>query len=32
MIQKEIKDQNNYIEKIKAAIRAKGAPLKVSCL
>jgi len=30
MIQKEIKDQNNYIEKIKAAIRAKGAPLKVS--
>ena len=29
MIQKEIKDQNNYIEKIKASIRAKGPPLKV---
>ena len=30
MIQKEMKDQNNYIDKIKAAIRAKGDPLKVS--
>ena len=29
MIQKEIKDQNNYIDKVKAAIRAKGPPLKV---
>lgn len=30
MIQKEIKDQNTYIDKVKAAIRAKGPPLKVS--
>ena len=30
MIQKEIKDQNSYIDKVKAAIRAKGPPLKVS--
>eukprot|EP00090_Calanus_glacialis_P008944 TRINITY_DN17261_c0_g1_i2.p1 TRINITY_DN17261_c0_g1~~TRINITY_DN17261_c0_g1_i2.p1 ORF type:complete len:412 (-),score=110.66 TRINITY_DN17261_c0_g1_i2:212-1447(-) len=30
MIQKELKDQNIYIDKIKAAIRAKGPPLKVS--
>ena len=32
MIQKEIKDQNNYIDKVKAAIRAKGPPLKVNFL
>ena len=30
MIQKELKDQNVYIDKIKAAIKAKSAPLKVS--
>ena len=30
MIQKEIQDQNKYIDKVKAAIRAKGPPLKVS--
>ena len=30
MIQKEIKDQTSYIDKVKAAIRAKGPPLKVS--
>ena len=30
MIQKEIQDQNKYIEKVKAAIRAKGPSLKVT--
>ena len=29
LIQKEIRDQSHYIDKIKAAIRAKGPPLKV---
>ena len=30
MIRKELKDQSSWIEKVKAAIRAKGPPLKVS--
>lgn len=30
MIMKEVKDQNTFIDKIKAAIRAKGPSLKVS--
>jgi hypothetical protein len=30
MVNKEIKDQNGFIDKLKAAIRAKGPPLKVS--